>query len=364
MPKFTAMDGCEAVDPGTVAALCGAPARVVGRGHLWAVAVRPGRTSDFLHRMDPEDHLRIVRLRLERLTREEAAGLAAELLGARLSPDLAALVGCAGGNPLLVTELVRGLREEGGVKVLDGTAWLRSPALPLRLQIVVRGYLSSVSEDSRHALRVAAVLEAPLRPAQLSVLAGHLRRSTAMLMPLLVEAVEAGLLLDREGALDFPSVLLRRAVAETVPWAVRQALLREARQQRLAAADESVRCVTPPAGDGHAVRAEAPPVDRAVASGLRAAYAGGRPALPDGPAAEVSENSQARGEELTLREREVLRCAAKAMSNRQIGRQLSITEGTVKRHMRNIFRKLDASSRMDAVNKAGSQIPAEPCFRS
>ncbi|NYV77167.1 response regulator transcription factor, partial [Streptomyces sp. UH6] len=55
---------------------------------------------------------------------------------------------------------------------------------------------------------------------------------------------------------------------------------------------------------------------------------------------------------MSPREREVLSCVAEAMSNRQIAVRLGITEGTVKRHLRNIFDKLDAVSRIDAVNKA------------
>ncbi|MEU6106595.1 response regulator transcription factor [Streptomyces flaveolus] len=54
---------------------------------------------------------------------------------------------------------------------------------------------------------------------------------------------------------------------------------------------------------------------------------------------------------LTPREREVLQCVAEAMSNRQIGRRLNIAEATVKRHLRSVFAKLDANSRLDAVNK-------------
>jgi DNA-binding NarL/FixJ family response regulator len=55
---------------------------------------------------------------------------------------------------------------------------------------------------------------------------------------------------------------------------------------------------------------------------------------------------------LSPREREVLTHAAAALSNRQIATRLRITEGTVKRHLRNIFEKLGAVSRIDAVNKA------------
>lgn len=55
---------------------------------------------------------------------------------------------------------------------------------------------------------------------------------------------------------------------------------------------------------------------------------------------------------LSARELEVLQHVATAMSNRQIAVRLGITENTVKRHLRNIFGKLDAVSRIDAVNKA------------
>jgi DNA-binding NarL/FixJ family response regulator len=55
---------------------------------------------------------------------------------------------------------------------------------------------------------------------------------------------------------------------------------------------------------------------------------------------------------LSAREREVIELVAKAMTNAQIGRELRITEGTVKRHLRNVFIKLHAVSRLDAVNKA------------
>lgn len=55
---------------------------------------------------------------------------------------------------------------------------------------------------------------------------------------------------------------------------------------------------------------------------------------------------------LSGRELEVLLLAARAMSNAQIASQLYISEGTVKRHLTNIYTKLDVTSRMDAINKA------------
>jgi DNA-binding CsgD family transcriptional regulator len=55
---------------------------------------------------------------------------------------------------------------------------------------------------------------------------------------------------------------------------------------------------------------------------------------------------------LSPRERQVLELAGQALSNAQIGARLYITEGTVKRHLTNIYAKLGAVSRLDAVNKA------------
>ena len=71
--------------------------------------------------------------------------------------------------------------------------------------------------------------------------------------------------------------------------------------------------------------------------------------LPPQPATD-----RAGAQPLSEREIEVLTLVAMALSNRQVGARLGITEGTVKRHLRNLFDKLDAVSRIDAVNKAVS----------
>jgi DNA-binding NarL/FixJ family response regulator len=70
------------------------------------------------------------------------------------------------------------------------------------------------------------------------------------------------------------------------------------------------------------------------------------------PRASIVRPRTERADGLSLRERQVLTLVANALSNRQIGARLHITEGTVKRHLRNIFGKLQAVSRIDAVNKA------------
>lgn len=65
-------------------------------------------------------------------------------------------------------------------------------------------------------------------------------------------------------------------------------------------------------------------------------------------------NGSAPDSPLTRRQLEVLKLVAQAYTNAQIALRLSISEGTVKRHLTNIFAKLNATSRLDALRKAAS----------
>jgi DNA-binding CsgD family transcriptional regulator len=56
--------------------------------------------------------------------------------------------------------------------------------------------------------------------------------------------------------------------------------------------------------------------------------------------------------ELTRRQRELLHLVADGYTNAQIGRRLGLAEGTVRKHLENIFAKLQVSTRTAAVIKA------------
>ncbi|MFD6420622.1 response regulator [Streptomyces sp. NPDC060198] len=89
-----------------------------------------------------------------------------------------------------------------------------------------------------------------------------------------------------------------------------------------------------------------------LVAAIRSAMAGGRTMyLPRTPSGSGPEREPTSADTLTLRERELMELVAQGLSNRQIGTRLGITEGTVKRHLRNIFDKLGATSRLDAVNR-------------
>jgi DNA-binding NarL/FixJ family response regulator len=79
------------------------------------------------------------------------------------------------------------------------------------------------------------------------------------------------------------------------------------------------------------------------------------------------------GSEVTTRELEVLASLAKGKSNKMIGRELNMREGTVKVHVRSLLKKLNATNRTQlalrayraldtaqAVGGGGLTIPAEP----
>ena len=82
---------------------------------------------------------------------------------------------------------------------------------------------------------------------------------------------------------------------------------------------------------------------------IRCVHAGRRRVLGE-VAADIAEH--AAGSALSVRETEVLRCAADGAANKQIALQLGVTEETVKVHMKNILEKLGANDRTHAVTIA------------
>jgi DNA-binding NarL/FixJ family response regulator len=75
------------------------------------------------------------------------------------------------------------------------------------------------------------------------------------------------------------------------------------------------------------------------------------PAPPRDTRIEVTPDRDPLVEQLTPRERTVLALVADGLGNRDIGRELDISEHTVKFHLASIFGKLGASSRTEAVRR-------------
>ncbi len=72
--------------------------------------------------------------------------------------------------------------------------------------------------------------------------------------------------------------------------------------------------------------------------------------MPPELQAELVASQWSRSEnELTAREREIVRYVAMGMRNAEVATKLAITEGTVKKHLNNIFQKLDIRDRVEVA---------------
>ncbi|MFI7454075.1 hypothetical protein ACIBQX_41755 [Nonomuraea sp. NPDC049714] len=90
------------------------------------------------------------------------------------TPDLAMLrmAQQAGGRPLLLTELINGVLDEGGVTVTDGVARLSRQRLPLRFHASVQHRLEQVSPQAKQIAQIASVLGRTVSLDQLAELIG------------------------------------------------------------------------------------------------------------------------------------------------------------------------------------------------
>ena len=66
-------------------------------------------------------------------------------------------------------------------------------------------------------------------------------------------------------------------------------------------------------------------------------------------ASELAESAWSAPVVLTDREREILRLVEEGKSNKEIARDLEITEPTIKLHVKTLYRKLDVNNRTQAA---------------
>ncbi|GIH97831.1 AAA family ATPase [Planobispora siamensis] len=156
------------------------------------------------------------RVTLAPLSLAAVVALTEDTLGRSSDPATRALAARTGGNPLLITELFAGLREEG---LLRDTAPARPPG---RLRIVVQGWTDTLSTKARSLVETIAVLG---RSLSLEHAASLLDTTPAALLPVTEEAAAAGILIVTENGLALRHELVADIVAAGIPPSVRQSLL-------------------------------------------------------------------------------------------------------------------------------------------
>ncbi|MER7673407.1 AAA family ATPase [Kitasatospora sp. NPDC096128] len=164
-------------------------------------------------------------LELEPLAPPEAAALAAASLGGPVGPSLLGALDRAGGNPLHLIELTALLRRQGGLTEGQHGFELIPGRHDLSLGAAITDRVQRLSPGVRAALRIAAALGTEFRPADLAAVS---RRSLVTLVPVLEEALAAGVLDPAGERLGFRHHMIWQALVASVPTGLRGALHRQA----------------------------------------------------------------------------------------------------------------------------------------
>lgn len=160
-------------------------------------------------------------LRLTSLDATAVGSLVAWVTGAAPGPGLTTRVGGAAGNPLFVIELLRALDQDGALRVEAGVVDTSEQVLAPNLRETLVRRLSSMAPSTVDVLRLASLLGSEFVLGDLATVAG---RPVVSVAADLREAVDAAVLTGDGDTLRFRHDLLREAVYDDVPAAIRRDL--------------------------------------------------------------------------------------------------------------------------------------------
>ncbi|MER6089896.1 ATP-binding protein [Streptomyces bluensis] len=216
------LDDVQWLDDVTLLALRTLSARLSSHAILWLVAVRSGtRTPGVRTTLDRLDQAGAHRLLLGPLADTSVAQITEDVLGAPPDPATLSVARRAEGVPLLLVELLRGMRDEHSVIVENDVARLTGGRLPDRFHASVRQRLDQLSEPTREIVQTASAVG---RTVTIDLLAELLDKPTATLIAPVEEALSSHLLVERGDRLLFRHDLIREAVEGSLPLSVRRAL--------------------------------------------------------------------------------------------------------------------------------------------
>jgi DNA-binding CsgD family transcriptional regulator len=223
-PVLVCLDDLHWASPATLAALRTLPRDLKRHPVAWLLArsSTSRRDADYLFGQLESDGA--ARITLAALGEDAVAAMLTDAFGAPPDLALADLAHGAAGNPLLLAELLDGLRDDHTVQVTGGRAVLVSARLPQRIHHLAQRRLDSLSKRARHLLVTAAVLGPAFR---LEDAAEMLGETPAALLPAVEEAMSAAVMTAAEHTFTFRHELLRRSVGEMIPQPARNALHRQ-----------------------------------------------------------------------------------------------------------------------------------------
>jgi DNA-binding CsgD family transcriptional regulator/tetratricopeptide (TPR) repeat protein len=166
---------------------------------------------------------------LSPLAETDVNSLVTAMVGAPPGDGLRRLTAQAAGNPLYVRELIDALVREQAVEVRPvAEVALAAERLPASLAGVLTDRLSWVSPETAQLLRAAALLGGRFTATDLAVV---LRQPVSDLAAGLQEAVAAAIFVGSGAELVFRHPLIRQALYESMPLALRTALHAEAARE-------------------------------------------------------------------------------------------------------------------------------------
>lgn len=236
-PVMLAIDDLQWADLASLRALRSLPRRSAHLPFALVETARPlPRPPDLARMLDVMASDGAPMMVLGPLPPEAGSRLGAEIIGAALGTSILEQLEGTGGNPLYLLELVKALQDEGSIEVTGERAEARATSLPPGLRLTILRRLSFLPEASLETLQPASILGSRFTLADLSVVTG---RPAVELLPALQPAILAGVVGEAGEHLRFRHDLIREAVYEDLPAAVRKGLHAEA-GRRLAAAGAPV----------------------------------------------------------------------------------------------------------------------------
>jgi DNA-binding CsgD family transcriptional regulator len=272
-PVLVTVDDLQFADPVTVLALRVLPRQLAVLPMSWILARSTEDNTDAARLFDLLDHDGADRVLLQPLSDAAVADVITDLLGVAPDRSLLDLASGAGGNPLLISELLRGLREENMLLTSPMAATAAAGCLPGRVRGFYQRRIGGLRPLTRQLIEVSAVLG---RSFAVEDVAEMLGQQAAAVLPAISEALAAGIVAPAGETLRFRDGLTWRAISEAMPASVSRALHHQAGQlfldrgDAVRAAEHLVTGARP--GDSRVLR-ELDEATRKVLPGMSAAAA-------------------------------------------------------------------------------------------